>query len=329
LASINPIPSYPGRTVVLVHGRHFKPAANVLQDLWLEALRAGLRRDQPDRAAALEAATISLAYYGDATAKVLAAAGQRYDEVLDVADRRNALAQLTAFDKKRFKRSSYESLPGKTPLKEFLADVGAPLAAALHLTDWIAGRVIPELAEYWRGDTEFRAAMDRCVIEAMAQAMARGDEIIVVSHGIGSIAAYNAFWLLSRGGFDGGRYEHGKVGTWITLGSPLGDDTVRRRLLGVDAPKALRYPDCILNWFNFAAEDDYTCHDETMANDFKPMLDQHAISRIVDQRIYNLAVRYGRSNPHSAVGYLLHPRVIKVLADALAGDHVVASPPPA
>jgi hypothetical protein len=42
------------------------------------------------------------------------------------------------------------------------------------------------------------------------------------------------------------------------------------------------------------------------------------LSRIRDYRIYNLAVRYGKSNPHSFMGYLVHPRMTKLVADWLS-----------
>ena len=77
------------------------------------------------------------------------------------------------------------------------------------------------------------------------------------------------------------------------------------------------YPSNLINWVNVAAEDDYTCHDETMANDYGRMLQTQGISRIQDYRIYNLAARYGRSNPHHAVGYLIHPRVAAIVGDWL------------
>ena len=69
---------------------------------------------------------------------------------------------------------------------------------------------------------------------------------------------------------------------------------------------------------NVAAEDDYVCHDKSVADDFKPMLEQRLISRIEDLRIYNLAMRYGKSNPHSAIGYLIHPRITRLLGEWLA-----------
>jgi hypothetical protein len=109
------------------------------------------------------------------------------------------------------------------------------------------------------------------------------------------------------------------VDTWLTLGSPLADEWVKHHLAGQDQPVDQRYPSNLINWLNVAAEDDYTCHDETMANDYARMLQSQGISQIRDYRIYNLAVRYGRSNPHHAAGYLIHPRVSALLADWLQG----------
>ena len=66
---------------------------------------------------------------------------------------------------------------------------------------------------------------------------------------------------------------------------------------------------------NIAAEDDYACHDMTLADDFKSMMVQKRVSTVQDYRIFNLTVRYGKSNPHSSVGYYIHPRLSKILAD--------------
>ena len=47
------------------------------------------------------------------------------------------------------------------------------------------------------------------------------------------------------------------------------------------------------------------------------MLNNRVIGDIRDHTIYNLAVRYGRSNPHSSLGYLIHPRTALLLAEWL------------
>jgi hypothetical protein len=54
-----------------------------------------------------------------------------------------------------------------------------------------------------------------------------------------------------------------------------------------------------------------------MANDFDNMLESRLLSRIDDYHIYNLTEHYGKSNPHGAIGYLIHPRLSLILKDWL------------
>ena len=58
-------------SIVMVHGRDFKPPEEDLLDISFRALRAGIRRDYPDCVPLLESAQIELAYYGDLTNKLL------------------------------------------------------------------------------------------------------------------------------------------------------------------------------------------------------------------------------------------------------------------
>ena len=57
------------------------------------------------------------------------------------------------------------------------------------------------------------------------------------------------------------------------------------------------------------------------------MLTQRQISSIRDYHIYNMAIRYGRSNPHNVLGYLVHPRVAKIVSDWLRLTDGRALPP--
>ena len=303
----------PGRTIVCVHGRGRKPSAPQLERLWVEGLRAGLARDYPDSPALqnFESANIVLAYYGDLINERRTGS---YDESMDVADLDNALTTLAGLaTSKKFRRSGYEHLPGRSSLKEFLADIGAPVLSTLRLTEAVLSRRMPELAAYWHDDAAFAQNARQRVRERLREAFSRGDEVLVVSHCLGSVITYDALWELSH--VEG---LPNQVSTWITIGSPIADEYVKRQLHGAKKPAAQRYPRNIVNWYNIAAEDDFTCHDETVANDFAAMQQSKALSRIKDYRIYNLAVRYGRSNPHNFIGYVTHPRVTKLLGEWLS-----------
>ena len=78
-----------------------------------------------------------------------------------------------------------------------------------------------------------------------------------------------------------------------------------------------KYPCNVVTWHNLSAEDDYLCHDNTLADDFKPMLKQRLVSSIRDYKIYNMSVRYGKSNPHSSLGYYVHPRLSQIIVEWL------------
>ena len=288
------------RTLLFVHGRDFKPAPEEFMDLSLSALSSGLERDYPESVDLFFALRKQLAYYGDVTGEFLTSQGARYDEALDASDRRNALTALRAITKKKnFGVARYDRLPGKTAIAEFAADVIAPLLAHIGLSNKLIEKVGIDLGEYWNKKSYFSDRIRERVRSSICAALDDG------------------LWQLSHDREYSGAYADKKIDAWLTLGAPLGDSMVKKRLLGAKNKGLDRYPSNIVSWHNFAAEDDFVSHDNTLADDFKPMLRQKQVSCIRDYRIYNMAVRYGKSNPHSSIGYLIHPRTVQVVAEWL------------
>ncbi len=315
------------RGILLIHGRDFKPAAEKYLDIAVSAMRFGLERDYPDCARLFDEIPKDLAWYGDLNAEVLAAAGKNYDEELDVGDRCNALNKLKEITpRKKFGIRLYDQLPGKTALPEFFMDVGATFAGAVGLRMPVIGRLAKDFAAYLDDDA-FAEEARRRLREKLCQMMDRGEKIMLITHGTGSVIAYDVLWELSNDTATYPEYGEYKVDQWLTLGSPLGDSIVQKRLLGAKERDDNRFPSNVISWHNLAAEDDYACHDTTLADDFKKMMVQKRISAVHDYRIFNLAVRYGKSNPHSSVGYYIHPRLSKIIADWLAPDLMVPGSP--
>jgi len=317
------------RSILIVHGRDFKPAEDALMDISLAALRAGVERDYPDSVDALDLVSKDLAYFGDLTNEFLESLGNRYDESLDIGDRTNALTSLRAVPaRKRFGIRQYDSLPGKSALREFAADIGAPFLGAIGLTMPLVSCVSKDCAEYLRGKSDFADNVRERVRSKLCELFDRGDEILLMTHGMGCMVAYEVLWELSHEPQLSERYGKSKVDTWLTLGAPLGDHNIRKRLRGFkdkEKPPAC-FPTNVISWHNVSAEDDYTCHDNTLADDFKKMMDHRLVSAVHDYHVYNLAVRYGKSNPHSSVGYYIHPRVAKILVDWLQTDKIEEAP---
>lgn len=305
------------RSVLLIHGRDFKPAAATYLELAVTAMRAGLERDFPACVECFDQMSIDLAWYGDLNADVLQRKGKSYDESLDVGDRRNALQALREITpRKRFSIRNYDKLPGKSALPEFFMDVSAPLLGAVGFRMPVLGKIAKDFAAYL-DELEFAEEARRRLREKLCEFMDRGDKIMLVTHGTGSVIAYDVLWELSNDTETYKEYGDCKVDQWVTLGSPLGDSTVQKRLLGAKERDENRFPSNVISWHNLAAEDDYSSHDTTLADDFKKMMVQRRVSAVHDYRIFNLAVRYGKSNPHSSIGYYIHPRLAKILSDWL------------
>lgn len=315
------------RSILLIHGRDFKPAADKYLDIAVAAMRIGLERDYPDCMPLFDGMPKDLAWYGDLNAKALKAAGKNYDEELDMGDRRNALNKLREITpRKKFGIRLYDQLPGKSALPEFFMDVGATMAGAMGMRMPVIGRLAKDFAAYL-DDEAFAEEARRRLREKLCEMLDRRDKIMLITHGTGSVIAYDVLWELSNDTASYPEYGDYKVDQWLTLGSPLGDSIVQKRLLGAKERDDNRFPSNVISWHNLAAEDDYTCHDTTLADDFKKMMVQKRVSAVHDYRIFNLAVRYGKSNPHSSVGYYIHPRLTKIIADWLAPDLMVPGSP--
>ena len=308
------------RSLMLVHGRDFKPGCDAWFELSIQALRAGIERDYPEHATAFDTLGKHHAFYGDLTNELLVSHGQTYDEQLDVGDRQNALGQLREIQiRKRFGIRQYDCLPGKSAVSEFLVDVAAPVLGAVGLTMPVLSRISKDFATYVRGDCDYAENVRKRVRDTLCSLLDRGERVLLLAHGTGSAIVYDVLWQLSHEREYRGGYEEKKVDTLVTMGSPLGDNHIRKRLRGAKEKLALRYPRNVVSWKNVAAEDDFTCHDNTLADDFKKMMDHRIVSAVKDYHVYNLAVRYGRSNPHSSVGYYIHPRISKIIVDWMRG----------
>lgn len=308
----------PRQSILIVHGRGFKPSADTYQALSTAALRAGLERDYPDCVDAFDRVAIDTAYYGDLAALRLTNAGKAYDEALDVGDRRNALAALVELrTRKKFGIQGYDRLPGKSAIREACVNFLAPLFGGLGLWPMLLRRVSRDFACYFDASSDYRETARQRLREQLCRCLDRGDSIALLSHGTGAVVAYDVLWQLSNDAAFSDTYGERKIDLWLTLGAPLGDANVQKRLIGA---KDKNYPTNLVTWHNIAAEDDYTCHDNTVADDFRRMLKRRLISAIHDHKVYNLAVRYGRSNPHSSIGYFIHPRVAKILAAWLQAE---------
>lgn len=133
--------------------------------------------------------------------------------------------------------------------------------------------------------------------------------VTIVAHSQGSIITYEVLSAFAQ--------EHLALDALVTIGSPLGIREVQDFL----DPDSLAIPAIVTRWVNFADPLDTVALDKGLASDFgaKPP----AKTEIQDEVIVNSASRrLAGFNPHSAVGYLAHPTVRRVVAEAMRMDVV-------
>jgi hypothetical protein len=303
-----------GKRIIFIHGRSFKPDKQPLWNIWKAATRHGIERSYPEKLQAYDGAQKAFAYYGDHSNRFLGRKGRSYSAVKDVADRKISLAQLKKYESHDFTEKAYKGLAGSSPVKEFLADIaGGPL-------NWIGlgekgiSAVAPDMREYWNPDSQFGSNVRWPFTSDLEKAMKSDDDILVIAHSLGTLIAWDTFWKFSYYA-EYQAYRDRSVSLLVTLGSPLADETVKDNLKGARAKGSRRFPSNIVRWENIAAEDDFISHDQCVANDFEDMLAyDNATKKINDHRISNLAVRGKKSNPHSSVGYLIHPKTSELIA---------------
>lgn len=301
------------KTLVLIHGRSWKPKESPLRSLWLDAIKSGLKRDNTEAYNRFSDIKVEFVYYGDVNNKFLKKELNK-PWIDDSDSRRITLEQLRGYTAGQFTKRNYNELPGKESFKEGAADVLSPILNFFNLSEALIAQVAPDMREYWNDESVFGTEVRRQMIKPLKRAFDRKGSTAIVAHSLGSMISYDTLWKFNRYGewFD---YWKLKIDLFVTLGSPLGDITVQENLKGRKASGERRYPGNIRKWVNIAAEDDYISHDSKISDDYRKMRRHDMIESIRDYKIYNLSVRDGKSNPHHSCGYLIHPTTTRVLAD--------------
>ena len=118
---------------------------------------------------------------------------------------------------------------------------------------------------------------------------------IVVSHSLGTIVAYSLLREFARNG------RPRNVPLFVTLGSPLGIDSVRKGF-----PKPRTKPDNVLRWVNGADPEDFVAlRSELTSENFGPGIENYP-------DIHN-----SYENRHAISGYLSDPRIAKAIAESI------------
>jgi hypothetical protein len=161
----------------------------------------------------------------------------------------------------------------------------------LHLRD---------LRRYVTNDADIANATRRQLKMPLRAAWKSGRPILLIGHSMGSVIAYDTLWQMSRESREEVRVD------LLTLGSPLGQRYIQRRLEGRNEAGERRYPDNIKRWVNVAAVGEMTAIDMEVRNDFANMISLGLAEDITDVEVYNYFRFHGVLNVHSEYGYLVN-----------------------
>ncbi len=288
--------------ILYVPGLKSKPPPGVhVDELWkclVEGVRrvnADTARDMQESADAFDIAAWNYDFYGEYRDIALDRPG-----ISRVLRQREATRQDIA-DATSFERRALRWLYLAADRLPFLIPQIADENLELHLRD---------LHRYVSNANDIAEATRRMVKLPLRAAAKAGRPMLLIGHSMGSVIAYDALWQMSRVSRD-----DLQVDLLLTMGSPLGQRTIQRRLLGSGASGAERYPDNIGRWVNIAAVGELTAMDMQLANDYGEMVKLGLVESITDYEVYNYFRYNGELNVHAEYGYLVNEVTGQIIAE--------------
>lgn len=160
-----------------------------------------------------------------------------------------------------------------------------------------------DLLRYVRDDDGIAAHTRRMLKVVLQAATLAQRPILLIAHSMGSVIAYDSLWELSHEG-----RERANVDLFLTMGSPLGQRFLQKRLKGATKTGYGRYPTNIRAWKNLAAVGDLTSLDRALVDDFGEMLELGLLEDFDDQAVMNHYRLNGELNVHAEYGYLVNEK---------------------
>ena len=139
--------------------------------------------------------------------------------------------------------------------------------------------------------------------------------VLLIAHSMGSVIAYDSLWEMSASGRD-----HLRLDMLLTMGSPLGQRYMQKRLKGADERGYARYPNNIRHWKNLSAVGDLTALDPVLADDFEEMLELGLLESFTDDFLLSWFRLDGSLNVHAEYGYLVHEKTARTIAEWWRGQ---------
>ena len=299
--------------IIYVPGLLPKPDAQTHRDALLRCLLAGLRRIDERVAGEIEAdehcfdiISWTFDFYGEHRDFALDASA------VDAVIAQPAAAQTDIDESTSWRRRLARWLFGLGDLIPFLIPHIASERMQLHLRD---------LRRYTQNQNEIAEHTRQMLGIALRAALEAKRPVLLLAHSMGSVIAYEALWQMSHSD-----QEKRDIDLLLTMGSPLGQRYIQRRIQGCNETGASRYPHNIRRWVNLSAVGDLTAIDPTLADDFAAMIKLDLVDSIVDQEVHNYFRVNGELNVHAEYGYLVNAVTAQIVSDWWRSVAADASP---
>ena len=288
--------------IIYVPGLLPKPEPDIHREALARCLLTGIRRVDPAVAGAIETATeafdiVSWTYDFYGTYRDFEIDRAAVDAVIEQREASERdIAEATSW-RRRLTRWIYR-LGDMMP---FLIPHIANETAAVHLRD---------LRRYLRDENGIAEHTRRMLKMRLRAAEEAGHPVLLIGHSMGSVIAYDSLWEMSHGSRDKLRLD-----MLLTMGSPLGQQFMQKRLKGAGQQGYERYPTNIRRWKNLAAIGDLTSLDRVLSDDFDEMLELGLLESFEDEHVLTWFRLDGQLNVHAEYGYLVNEKTARTIAE--------------
>lgn len=287
--------------VIYVPGLLPKPAPELHRDALLRCLLAGLRSiDDP----VAEAIAMTKGGFD-----IVSWNYDFYREHRDISHDAASIEALIAAPKATA-RDIAEAGSWKRRLERWLYTMGDSLPFLIpHLANEQTEIHLRDLHRYVKDDNGIAEHIRRMLKVPLRAAVEAHRPVLLIAHSMGSVIAYDTLWDMTHNGLD-----HVDVDLFLTMGSPLGQRYIQKRIKGHSYSGGERYPHNIRNWQNLSAIGDLTAIDPWLAKDFAEMLELGLVDSFNDAEIHSAFRQDGVQNVHSEYGYLVNEATARAVA---------------
>ena len=287
--------------ILYVPGLLPKPRGPLHRDVLRRCLLAGLQRVDPVVARSIEFAPNDF----EVVAWTYDFYGEHRDLSLDAA----AIDAVVAQDKASAKDIA-EATSWRRRLTRWIYRLGDMLPFLIpHLANERMEVHLRDLMRYKRNKDGIAERVRNLLKVPLIAAAGSERPILLIGHSMGSIIAYDTLWELT--------HEHANpvaIDTFLSMGSPLGQRFMQKRINGHDRSGAKRYPSNIRHWRNLSAIGDLTAIDPELQSDFSEMLELGLLQDFNDDTLSNYFRLDGVLNVHSEYGYLSNTTTARCVA---------------